>query len=64
MNADPSRSVSRFFPMGGNVETDGNKTGNGCVSTSQTTETTNPKNGNGKPSKAPVFVSSRFHQSP
>ena len=64
MNPHASRPVSRFFPIGGNVETDGNETGNETVSTSQTTETFIPKTGNGRPSKMSLPVSSRPLQSP
>ena len=64
MNPHPSRPVSRFFPIGGNVETDGNETGNESVSISQNVETAFSKSGNAEALKHPPFVSIRFQSSP
>ena len=64
MSTHKTRSVSRFSPLGGNVETDGNETGNESVSLSQNVETANAKSGNAEAQKCPLFVSIRFQPSP
>lgn len=61
MNLGTPRPVSCFFPIGGNVETGGNETGNETVSPSETMETEGLKTGNARPKKTPLPVSTRFH---